>query len=154
MEKNPSWSAWPPMEFQFTDPSDVAVYGDRWYSYSEPDLIRRRGRDLIELEAEIGIPLPDVMNGLRVSAAMGVLGAAWIGVRDFDEKLAGDFDDFNPLTMTITWRPAAVGEGKAESVTEVATPLRPDDGSPPASSVRETSDPTDIVALSTLPIAE
>jgi hypothetical protein len=153
METNPAWSVWQPMEFQFTEPEDVKAYGDRWYSYSEPALIRRPARELLELEAHLGIPLVDVMNSMRVSATIGTLAAAWIGVRDFDPKLAGDFDDFNPLTLTITWRPA-VDEGKAESVAEVITPPPPDAGFPPESSDRETSAPTDIVTLSTSPIVE
>lgn len=151
MESNSSWSTWPPMEFQFTDPDDVAVYGDRWYSYSEPDLIRLRARDLLELEANLGIPIPDVMNGMRVSATIGTLAATWIGVRNFDEKLAGEFDDFNPFTLTITWRPA-VDEGKDASVTEGATPQPPDGGSPLEPSDLEISAQTDTVTLSTSPI--
>lgn len=154
MESNPSWSVWRPMEFQFTDPEDVKIYGDRWYPYDEATLVRRPARELIELEADLGIPLVDVMNGLRVSAAMGVLGAAWIGVRGVDEKLAGEFDDFNPLALTITWRPRVAVEGKDDSTTEPVTPPPPADGSPPVASIPETSVPTDIVALQTSPIAE
>ncbi len=151
METNPAWSIWEPMEFQFTEPEDVKAYGDRWYSYSEPALIRRPARELLQLEAHLGLPLVDVMNGMRVSATIGTLAAAWIGVRDFDVKLAGDFDDFNPLTLTITWRLAVVDEGKDESTD---TPPPPDAGPPPDTSAPGTSDLKDIVTLPTLPTAE
>jgi hypothetical protein len=145
-----------PVEFQFTDPDDVARYGDRWYRFSEADLIRRPARELIALEGQLGMPMPDVMNGFRMSSALGDLAAAWIGVRDADPALAGTFGDFNPLTLLITWR-TAVDEGKAEGTTETEDPPNlPDSqagGSPdPAPSRPETSDPRDIVTLSTLPV--
>jgi hypothetical protein len=150
--------AWDPLEFCFTDPDDVARYGDRWFTYSEPDLIRRSARELIELEAELGMPLVDVMNGARMRSVLGNLAAAWLGVRDFDPKLAGPFDEFTPLVMLINWR-AKADEGKAEAgtepeVTEPATQELPATGSPePGPSRPETSEPTDLVVLQTSPVA-
>ena len=152
--------AMPAVEFQFTDPDDVAKYGDGWYRFSERDLIRRRARDLIQLEAELGMPIIDAMNGGRASTALGDLACTWIGVREVDPKLAGPFDEYNPLVMQVTWRKAQeVDEGKAEdrtepAGTETATPEPAAEASPrlaesgPAASV-----PTDTVALQTLPVA-
>lgn len=150
--------ALPAVEFQFTDPDDVAKYGDGWYRFSERDLIRRRARDLIQLEAELGMPIIDAMNGGRASTALGDLACTWIGVRDVDPKLAGPFDEYNPLVMQVAWR-RAVDEGKAEDRTEPAetetvTPEPAAEASPrPAASGPATSDPMDTVALQTLPVA-
>ena len=140
-----------PLEFQFTDPADVALYGDRWSRYAEADLIRTPARELVALEAELGMPIVDVMNGTRMSSTMGDLAGAWIGVRNYDPKLAGSFDDFNPMTLAISWRAEKVDEGKDEGT---ATPAPPADGSPSTGpSPREISDPTDSVALPILPVA-
>lgn len=144
-----------PVEFQFTDPDDVAKYGDRWYRYSEAELIRRPARVLVQLEAELGMPLVDAMNGMRMSSVLGDLACSWIGVRDYDPKLAGAFDEWSPLTFLITWRKPAVEEGKAEQPeSEADTPPPPADGSPDTGPSRpETSEPTDMVVLQTSPVA-
>jgi hypothetical protein len=145
-----------PLEFRFTDPDDVEKYGDRWYWYSEADLIRRPARELVALEAELGMPIAQVMNGMRMSSVLGDMATTWISVRDTDPALAGKFSDYNPLTMLVEWR-AAVDEGKAEGTTETEDPPKspdsPDSGSPtPGPSRPETSGQTDIVTLSTLPV--
>lgn len=142
-----------PVEFQFTDPEDVAKYGDRWYRYSEAELIRRPARELVKLEAELGMPLVDAMNGMRMSSVLGDLASTWIGVRDYDVKLAGPFDEWSPLTFLVTWRPA-VDEGKAEPAeTETDTPPPLGDGSPDSGPSRpEISEPTDTVVLQTSPV--
>ena len=148
---------WGPLEFQFTDPEDVELYGDRWYYYSEADLIRMRARDLIILEGAIGMAIVDVMNGARVRATLGNLAAAWIGVRAVDPELAGEFNDFNPLVMQINWRPYQ-GKAEAEPVTEPTEPATPEPaatGSPEPSRYRhEISEPTATVALQTSPVAD
>lgn len=144
--------ALPPLEFQFTDPADVALYGDRWYRFSEADLIRTPARELVKLETELGMPIVDAMNGMRMSSTLGDLAGAWLGVRDYDPKLAGSFDEFNPMTLAITWRSAEVDPGK-EPGQEADTPPPPADGSPhTALSQIEISDPADSVALPTLPV--
>src|SRR5687767_4881665 len=100
-----------PVKFRFTDPEDIKLYGERWYTFDESELIRMRARDLITLEQEMGMPVVDVMNGARMHSTLGDLGAAWIGVRAADPKVAGPFEDFNPLTLAITWaNPADVKE--------------------------------------------
>jgi hypothetical protein len=130
-----------PVMFRFTDPDDVKLYGDRWYRYSEADLIRTRARDLMALEIELGTSIVNVMNGSRMHSTLGDLAAAWLGVRAHDPTLAGSFDEFNPLTLAINWEHPddvdEVDEGKAETPEPTTT-----------------SAPTDTVILPTLPIAE
>lgn len=143
-----------PVEFQFTDPQDVQKYGDRWYRYSEADLIRTPARDLIDLEQKLGMPIVDVMNGMRMSSVLGDLAAAWIGVRWHDSELAGSFDDFNPLVLQIVWRAAGKDQGATEKAApETDTPAPQDDGSPDALSPNLTSESPDTVVLQTSPIA-
>lgn len=147
-------SVWPPLEFRFTEPEDVEKYGDRWYKYSERDLIRMPGRDLIALESDLGMSVVDVMNGVRTSAVVGDLAAAWISIRNTDPALAGEFDDFNPMALTIEWR-SWTGQGKEQGTTETGTPEQPASGSHPGDELTmETSVPTDIVTLQTLPTSE
>jgi hypothetical protein len=120
-----------PLEFRFLDPEDQAQFGDRWYRYSEADLIRMRARDLMALEAEMNTPVLGVMNGVRNSTTLGDLAAAWLGVRAVDPALAGPFAEFNPLSLAIDWRssqdprdvaPAPVEPGKEETPPEQADP--------------------------------
>jgi hypothetical protein len=148
---------WPALEFRFTEPVDVELYGGGWYRYSEGDLIRKPARELVELEGQLGMPIVDVMNGARMRTLLGNLAAAWIGVRAAEPDLAGDFDDFSPLIMLVDWRPA---EGKAEAGTEPepaepAMPEPPATGSPDQSPSRPASSaPTDSVALPTSPVVD
>lgn len=129
-----------PVMFQFTDPEDVKLYGERWYRYSEEDLIRTRARDLIALEMELGTSVVNVMNGSRMHSTLGDLAAAWLGVRAHDPELAGPFEKFNPLTLAITWK-------HPDDVDEV------DEGKAGEPEPTMTSAPTDTVTLPTLPIA-
>lgn len=111
-----------PAEFRFTDPQDIELYGPGWYRYSEGDLIRTPARQLIEIEAELGMPLVDVMNGMRMSTILGDTAAAWLGVREANAALAGPFDEFNPLVMLITWRKAESGKAPDPTEPEVTEP--------------------------------
>lgn len=150
-----------PVEFRFTDPRDVEKYGDRWYRYAEADLIRLPARELITLEGMLGMPIVDVMNGMRMATVLGDTASAWLGVRQTDPSLAGTFDEFDPITLLIQWRKWR-DEGKGEATTEVAetptesaTPEPPADNSPlPGRSQSVTLDPRDTHVLSTLPITE
>lgn len=145
---------WPPLEFRFTEPVDVELYGADWYVYSEADLIRKPARELVELEGQVGMPIVDVMNGARMRTVLGNLAAVWIGVRATAPDLAADFDDFSPLIMLVDWRPAE-GKAKAGTEPEPATPELPATGSPDQSPSRpESSEPTDLVALPTSPVVD
>jgi hypothetical protein len=135
-----------PLEFRFTDPEDVQRYGDRWYVYDESHYLRLRARDLIELETAMDLRMVLVMNELRASSTIGDTAAAWLGVRQVDAGLAGKFDDFNPVTNMIEWRPA---EGKAPAAeTAMPEPLALWDQPP------TTSETPDLVVLPTMPVAE
>jgi len=100
----------PPLEFRFTEPQDVALYGDEWITYSELDIATTDSRKLIAWEAEIGAPLPAVMDGQREDSIFGNMGATWLGL-----KLAGrsfPFAEYSPTTMLIEWRTKEVEVGK------------------------------------------
>lgn len=143
-----------PVWFRFTNPDDAGKYGDQWFRYNEEEIMRLRARALIELETDLGMPLPVAMNGFRASSVVGDTAAAWIGVRMADPSLAGDFDDFDIASMSIEWSMAEPtrppkGEVGPESSRE---PLDLD--SQNSSSGNTTSAPTDTVALPSMPAAE
>lgn len=150
--------AYAPMEFRFTEPEDVRRYGDRWYSWDEASIIRLPARDLIRLESELGMPIIDVCNGVRVGSVLGDTAAAWISLHLADPERAGEFDDFNPSTLTIVWRKVEPGKAPAATAdpSEAApdTPARPDTGSQPVSlSNPGTSGTAPTVALPIMPIS-
>lgn len=92
-----------PLRFQFTEPDDARVYGDRWYVYDENQIARMPARELAKLELQIGLPLIEVMTGFRRDTVMGRLAAAWLAVRLVDPDVAGGFDDFTPLILLVNW---------------------------------------------------
>lgn len=124
--------AYPPMEYRFTEPADVARYGDRWWTWDEASLIRLPARILIRLEAEIGMPLIDVMNGVRVGSVLGDTAAAWVAVNLVDPQLAGEFDEFDPATLTLQWRKVEPGKADTAEISAAAMdmPAPASDGSP------------------------
>lgn len=151
-----------PLEFRFTDPLDVERYGSGWYVYDESYWLRKRARDLIELEGELGTSLTAVMNGMRSSTTLGDTAAAWLSIKKVNPQLAGEFDDFNPITNLIEWRaqekaPAAEAApmDPAPAPELPGMPPRPDPDLPMAGPWRNTiSAPMDTVTLPNLPAAE
>jgi hypothetical protein len=143
-----------PVWFRFTDSDDAGKYGDRWYCYDEGALMRKRGRALLELENDLGMPLPAAMNGFRESSTLGELAVSWLGVHEIDPARAGEFDEYNPIVNMIQWTaddPEPVGKDEKPE----PTPERPASGSPTTSdSPSMTSAPTDTVALPVMPPAE
>ncbi len=135
--------ALPAIRFRFTEADDVKKYGDDWYVFSEGDVLRRRARDLVEIEGEIGLPLVNAFNGFRASTVLGDMCAAWIAVRDKDAELAGPFDDFNPVIMSIQWEEVKL-EGKAEAES-AATPE-------PVVSISQTEEPSGPPTSETIPL--
>ncbi len=135
--------ALPAIRFRFTEEDDVKKYGEDWYVFSEGDVLRRRARLLVEIEGELGLPLVSAFNGFRASTVFGDMCAAWIGVRDKDAELAGPFDDFNPVVMSIQWEEAKP-EGKAEAG-QTATPE-------PVVSISRTEDPSGPQTSETIPL--
>lgn len=134
-----------PLRFRFTEPEDTGRYGARWYVYDEHKLVRKPARDLVGLEAELGMTLISAMNGFRADSALGNLAGCWMAVREVDPERAGLFDDFSPMIMLVAYEPVPadeVDQGKAEE----ATP--PSQDSPPPEHLSETP-PT--VVLQSLP---
>lgn len=111
-----------PLRVRFTQPEDIAIYGDGWFVYSERDITRKPARELVEIEQQIGVPLIDAMNDLRRSSVFGDLVGAWIAVREHDPKLAGEFEDFSPLIMFAEWEEVPKDEGKGEGETPLSRP--------------------------------
>jgi hypothetical protein len=143
------------VECRFTDPQDAGKYGDGWFRYSETEIMAMRARELIQIEAEIGAPLVTVMNGFRAMTTLGETAAAWIAVRQVDPARAGEFDQFDPVTLHIEWRKA---EGKAEPADagSPATAEASGSASSPASngSPNGISARTESIALPIFPAAE
>ena len=147
-----------PMQFRFTDPEDVQKYGDGWYTYDEGHYLRMRARDLIAIEGAMNLSITGVMNGMRADTTLGDTAAAWLGVREKDPKLAGEFDAFNPVTNRIEWRDAAEGKAEAAAMEKypgpepLDTPPTQDKGLPMAGPSPDTiSAPMDTVILPGLP---
>jgi len=147
------------MRFRFTDPDDVATYGDRWWIYDESVWTRLPARTLMQFERQIGTPLVDMMTGFRADTAFGDMGAAWLAMKLADAKVPV-FGDFNPRVMTLEWERVPDEEqepGKEEP------PMEPG-GSPdwPGSVTalpldvlpNTTTSETDTVSLLTMPITE
>ena len=145
--------ALPPVWFRFTDEQDKGKYGDRWYCYDESVIMRTRGRDLVVLENELGMPLLNAMNGFRDSTALGDLAVTWLGVRALDPARAGDFDEYSPMTNMIEWsssNPEPEGKGDEPE----PTPGPPASTSPMPAPSDSQSQKTATVVLPNLPIAE
>jgi len=147
--------ALPPAWFRFTDPDDQGKFGDGWFKYDEGFVLRLPARQLIQMEAEMGMPMVAVMNGFRDSTALGELAILWIGVHLTDPARAGDFDEFNPIIGMVQYSADdPEPEGKSES--SVNTPERPDsETSPiPTPSPNTNSEKMDTVVLPAMPIVE
>lgn len=141
-----------PIWFRFTDPEDAGKYGDRWWKYDEATILRKRARDQIALETEMGMTLVAVMNGFRASSVLGDAAVAWLAIYQVDPARAGDFEDFNPITMMIEWtstdpEPGPKDDAPAGSPAPEASP------SPMAGGQQSTtSERPDTVVLPVMPI--
>lgn len=88
--------------FRFTDPEDVAAYGDGWWVWDWEDLARIRGRELIELEEQIDMPLVVVRRDMPTGSTMATMAAMWIAIGRAGGP-AGAWDSFNPAVNLATW---------------------------------------------------
>lgn len=104
-----------PLQFRFEHPDDVKLYGDDWFVYSEYAIVELPARRLAELEAEMGLSVVAVFNGLRENTAMGDLCSAWLAIRlsSRSSLLPDKFEDFNPYTMQMEWEAAPEGKDSA-----------------------------------------
>lgn len=132
-----------PVWFRFTDEDDKGKYGSQWILYDEPALLRKRARDLIEIEDAIGVPVVGAINSFRNKGTLGDLALTWIALHQVDPARAGGFDEYNPLTHMIEWTTVDPSPGKDEG---------PQD--PALTSESMNSAPTDTVVLPTMPISE
>ena len=116
-----------PLEFRFTDPADVATYGDRWWRYDEPAIVRTSARRLLELEVELGYPIARVMDEFRNRSVLGLLGAMWLAISMTPREWQLDgFDDFTPLVFATQWREAVEDEaGKDDAPSPEASGTAP-----------------------------
>lgn len=138
-----------PIQVRFTEPADVEAYGDGWHTYDELQMITLPARVLIPLENEIGVPLPEVMTGVRVSSVFGDTAAAWLALRF--EGHAVPFAEFNPVITLATWR-RKPAEAEAPGKDEEPTPESADPPAPAPSPIQvNSSDPLDIVSLPIMP---
>lgn len=112
--------SWLYREFTFTHPDDVAEYGDAPYLYNEGILAGMSARDLMELEAIIGMPVVEAMNGMRDSLPMPTLVITWWSLKQAGVDV--DLDKYNPHTLMIEWAPVAARRGKASEAKPLGAP--------------------------------
>lgn len=113
------------IQFTFTDPEDVKAYGAGPYLYDEYALVAMPARALADLEQAIdGTPIPEVMNGTRMSRSLADLQATWIALHLAGEGIA--YDDYNPHTISIVWEdpsPELLGKALAAPTSEASEPV-------------------------------
>jgi hypothetical protein len=91
-----------PLQVRFTQPADIERYGGGWHTYDELALVTTPARDLMRLEARLGITLVDMMRGVRESSVLGDSAAAWVALQQEGSDLP--FEDFSPAIMLAEWR--------------------------------------------------
>jgi len=101
-----------PLQVRFTEPADVERYGSDWYTYNELVLVTTPARDLVRLEAELGMTLVDMMRGVRESSVLGDTAAAWVAMRQAGSDIP--FESFSPAIMLAEWRTAPAVEAPKE----------------------------------------
>lgn len=92
------------LRFRFGDDTDVGQFGDGWFEWDEPALAQLRMREQIALEEVVGMPLLDIIGGLRKSGILATAAAMWIALHRAGRKVA--WDDFNPVVLAAEWEGA------------------------------------------------
>jgi hypothetical protein len=149
-----------PMQVRFTEPRDVERYGDGWHTYDELALVTTPARDLIRLEARLGLTIVDAMRGMRESSVLGDTAAAWLALQMGGSEIP--FEDFSPAIMLAVWREKPVDEDPKDAPGAVS-PMTPEDLASEAPAYSETglvptnidygTTPLDSVVLPTIPLA-
>ena len=129
-----------PLRFRFEHPDDIAIYGDEWHLYDEAAIADLPGRELVALETELAVPMPTVMEGMRMSSAFGDLAGAWVGLKMGDHPKCPPFAEFNVHTMLTDWE--AAPEVEVEAGKDSPAPTSP-------KTVTDDSPTSDPVALPT-----
>lgn len=104
------------MEVQFA-PEDHEKYGAGWYTYSELAIVSMRARELMELEALFGVPMPAIMDAFRKDATYANLACAWLAC-----GRPGEWKDFNPMIMLAEWRTKEKAAEPGKSLAERSAP--------------------------------
>lgn len=92
------------LQFRFTEPEDVARFGDGWRDYDEGRIVRLPARRLIELEQVLGVTLVAVLDGVRGDTVLGDLAGTWLALHVDDPAAAGEYADYTPVVPLIDWR--------------------------------------------------
>lgn len=95
------------LRFRFTDPADVAAYGDEWRTWDESDVYALRSRELIELEDQLDMPLLLAIRAFRGDAVLGRLAVMWIVLHLGGHKVS--WQDFDPLALEVEWERTSTG---------------------------------------------
>lgn len=151
-----------PLQVRFTEPDDIERYGADWHTYDELALVTTPARDLMRLEAELGITLVDAMRGVRESSVLGDTAAAWIAVRAGGSNVS--FEEFSPAIMLAVWRTKPEDEEVPKEDPGVVLLPTPEDLASEAPEFSETDPPQpyagngtapgDTVVLQTMPVGE
>lgn len=124
-----------PLRFRFTDPDDVAQFGDGWWTYDEAEITRLRGRELIALEEALDLSVRVVIRGFRADATAATMAAMWIALHRAGHPVA--WADFNPVVMATDWErvpDAPLDSGEApEPDSSSSTATTPNEESPASS---------------------
>lgn len=106
---------------------DHAQYGGDWYRYDEAAISRLPVRELIAIEAEIGMAVVGMMAQARVIDGPGwtaaTLAQIWVA-----RRLSGvveAFADFAPLVLLARWESAPAGDADPPDQTSSASTSRP-----------------------------
>jgi hypothetical protein len=91
------------LRFRFTNPDDIAAYGSDWRLWDDTTLAAVRSRQLIEIEAALGMPLPGVVRDLRSDSPsiLARIAVMWIALRLGGHPV--DWKDFDPLAFSVEW---------------------------------------------------
>lgn len=112
-----------PMRFRLHE-DDHERYGADWYVYDESALVRLPARELIAIEAEIGMSVLGMVDAARRPDAAGftaaTLAAMWVARRlsGVDERIA----DFAPMVLLAEWEPVSAGDADPPDQTPSTSP--------------------------------
>lgn len=120
----------PPLRFRFAD-ADHPTFGDRWWVWDIQELAGLRGRDLIDLEEAVDMPLAVIVDGLRVEKTLPTMAAMWIAVHRAGHPVA--WNEFNPVVHGAHWE--AVPLDPSPGPGEDPTPDSPSSPPPTVESV-------------------
>lgn len=96
-----------PFRFRFTDPTDVAAYGDGWWTWDESEITGLRGREIIALETAVDMPLVAIIQGMHNDATLATMAAMWIALHRGGHAV--NWEQFDPIVLAVDWErvPAA-----------------------------------------------